>query len=44
MFTAAECNAQQQEVVNVITAKHFLDADAQISCIKYIKKTALLIT
>jgi hypothetical protein len=44
MFTAAECNAPQQEVGNIIIAKYFCDPDAQILYTECDEKIALLMT
>jgi hypothetical protein len=44
MFTAADCNAQQQKALNIFIAKYFCDADAQILSTKYDEKMVLLMT
>jgi hypothetical protein len=44
MFTAAESGAQQHKFVDIIIAKYFRDANAQLLYTKCDEKTALLMT
>jgi hypothetical protein len=44
MFTAADCDAQRQKALNIMIAKYFCDANAEILYTKYDEKIALLMT
>jgi hypothetical protein len=44
LFTAADCDAEQQKAVNIMIAKYICDANAEILYTDYDGKTALWMT